>query len=379
MCRASLNKTVLVTDFDGVLLDSEPEVEVEEARTPVTTPTQLSASGIRAATTIWHDCLEQPDAATMQRVVHDTRECRSKLVNGFEAVIMARLLLQGPSGKAAILSDDPAWEQRWPMLLKEWGMSAPELAARFDAQRTHQATHHPDAWAASQVIYPGIQDALTTCAFPVYFASSKAAGRISMLLTRKFGLDVGPGSPRLYAGLLPPNERKLHALQYVVRVFVYTFSPVVSSYHSWFYYYFPCPFFFLLLLHAPSCLQHTCQRHDRTIAQLPECQGARLHFVDDRIETLHHMVDAPSVAPWRLYFASWGYSTPEEQQLARALAPRVQWLELDEYVEFLKAGTMRYVGTLGFVATDGDETLCAHVPIDRPDDCHEPATGATTP
>lgn len=131
---------------------------------------------------------------------------------------MARMLLeQGPAGKAAILGDNPAWEHLWPVLLREWGMSAPELAARFDAQRMHQATNHFDDWAACQVIYhPDMQRALQMCRFPVFFASSKGALRISMLLRCKFALDVPPDSPRLFAGLLPPNERKLQALVYVV-------------------------------------------------------------------------------------------------------------------------------------------------------------------
>lgn len=78
----------------------------------------------------------------------------------------------------------------------------------------------------------------------------------------------------------------------------------------------------------------------RDIAQLPECQGAHKHFVDDRIETLQHMAHHPAVAQWHLYFASWGYSTPEEQALARSLAPRVQWLELEQYMAFLTSGDM---------------------------------------
>ena len=125
---------------------------------PHTPPTQLSASGIHAATTIWHDCLATPDKYTLHRLSHTVRECRSKLVSGFEAVIMARLLLeQGAAGKAAILSGNPPWEDLWPTLLSTWGMSAPELAARFDAQRMHQATHDPHSWAASCVVHSVVE------------------------------------------------------------------------------------------------------------------------------------------------------------------------------------------------------------------------------
>ncbi len=48
---------------------------------------------------------------------------------------------------------------------------------------------------------------------------------------------------------------------------------------------------------------------------------------------------ADLVKSWRLYYASWGYSTPEERVLARELASQgVQWMELEDFVEFLRWG-----------------------------------------
>lgn len=45
---------------------------------------------------------------------------------------------------------------------------------------------------------------------------SKAAHRVSTLLQAHFGLsDLTPDSPRLFASLLPPEEKKAEALRYV--------------------------------------------------------------------------------------------------------------------------------------------------------------------
>ena len=56
-------------------------------------------------------------------------------------------------------------------------------------------------------------EALRACERPWYVASSKAAHRISPLLRSLLGVDMDAASPRLFAGLIPPNERKVAALR----------------------------------------------------------------------------------------------------------------------------------------------------------------------
>ena len=56
-------------------------------------------------------------------------------------------------------------------------------------------------------------EALRACEHPWYVASSKAAHRISPLLRALLGVDMDTASPRLFAGLIPPNERKIAALR----------------------------------------------------------------------------------------------------------------------------------------------------------------------
>ena len=69
------------------------------------------------------------------------------------------------------------------------------------------------AWIHRNQTYGGMYEALRACEHPWYVASSKAAHRISPLLRTLLGVDMDTASPRLFAGLIPPNERKIAALR----------------------------------------------------------------------------------------------------------------------------------------------------------------------
>ncbi len=69
------------------------------------------------------------------------------------------------------------------------------------------------AWIHRNQTYPGVYEALRACEHPWYVASSKAAHRISPLLRSLLGVDMDEASPRLFAGLIPPEERKIAALR----------------------------------------------------------------------------------------------------------------------------------------------------------------------
>ncbi len=68
-------------------------------------------------------------------------------------------------------------------------------------------------WLSRNKPYPGIRDALQHCDAPFYIASSKAGHRVAVLLQEQLGQDIAADSPRLYAALLPPEERKVAALR----------------------------------------------------------------------------------------------------------------------------------------------------------------------
>ncbi|KAF8063748.1 hypothetical protein HT031_003605 [Scenedesmus sp. PABB004] len=206
-------------------------------------------------------------------------------------MVMARLLREeGGSQRCvdAILAD-------WPPLLEatlaRWGEDWQALQAAFEAHRAAWLASDRAGWLQRNQPYPGMVDALSTCDYPLYFASSKAAHRVATLLAAHFGLaDVTPDSPRLFASLLPPEEQKAAAL--------------------------------------------------RTIGARPVCAGgARKHFVDDRLDTLRAVQRAGGLDDWQLYLADWGYNTAAERAAAAA-APGIRLLSRPAFLELLKWGVV---------------------------------------
>lgn len=73
--------------------------------------------------------------------------------------------------------------------------------------------------------------------------------------------------------------------------------------------------------------------------QRPMCQDpfTRLHFVDDRFETLKAARECSDLKRWKIYLADWGYATEDEIVEARGTAG-VQVLSLPQFLEMLKWG-----------------------------------------
>lgn len=83
---------VFVLDFDGVLVDSEPEV---------------SASAIAAAAARWPEIVGpvERDEARRAALFEGLRTVRPVLVRGYESMVQARLLAQDPSCAPQLLND----------------------------------------------------------------------------------------------------------------------------------------------------------------------------------------------------------------------------------------------------------------------------------
>jgi hypothetical protein len=203
---------------------------------------------------------------------------------------MARLLAED-GGNAARILTCAAWEAPGGLLeeaIAGWGEEYGALKAAFDAKRAETA----GAIADLIPLYPGIGAALRACPYPVYYASSKREDRLLALLNAHLGLALEPGSPRVFAGLIPPAERKAAALRAVA-------------------------------------------------ARAPRV--AALHFVDDRFETVADLAAMPDISErYNLYFAEYGYSTPAERAAAAAL-PGVAPLALPALCELLTWGSLQGV------------------------------------
>lgn len=154
-----------------------------------------------------------------------------------------------------ILAD---WDALLPATLAAWGQGDAPLAAAFEAHRSAQMSAQPGRWLALNPLYDGVGEALAECPFPFYIArclwcglqaprmrrqpeehgpaadprappgiprcahptplppcSSKAAHRLVSLLRHTLGMDVEADSPRLFASLIPPNDKKIEALRWV--------------------------------------------------------------------------------------------------------------------------------------------------------------------
>lgn len=149
--------------------------------------------------------------------------------------------------------------------------------------------------------------------------------------------------------------------------------------------------------HLPACSHppHCCPSPPSTVMERPVAEGATLHFVDDRYETLHAVVEQapellqrcargswrllerhvaavqavqallgaiqplhplllllllllfaalplqPELRPsrWKLYLADWGYNTADERAAAAKL-PGVRLLSRPQFVELLRWGVV---------------------------------------
>ncbi|KAG2493125.1 hypothetical protein HYH03_008552 [Edaphochlamys debaryana] len=270
---------VFVLDFDGVILDSEPEI---------------TASAFEAAAQRWPELFGSGRVAPERRAAlrEAMRGVRPVLVRGYESMVMLRRLLRDPDCAATRDAILTRWEAELPRALAEWGESAEELNRLYEAVRNDWMTNRTDSWMALQVPYEGVGEALREMPFPYYIASSKAAHRVSALSGAVLGVDLPADSPRLFASLLPPEEKKAEALSTIAS------RPAAAS---------------------PS---------------------TRLHFVDDRLDTLRAVQRAQGGqggGRWRLYLADWGYNTPEERAVA-AREPGVQVLSLPAFRELLRFG-----------------------------------------
>lgn len=267
---------VFVIDFDGVLADTQMEV---------------MSAGFEVARARWPGLFTGQSDSEM---LSNLSKVRPKLVKGFESAIMARLIAEDESNVAAILSSD-AWETAMvSQCLESWDESAEDLSSAFEAWRRDRIENDFESWLKLNPLYPGIKEAVDDCPYPFYIASSKARDRLIPLVNALLCLGVEADSPRVSAGLIPPNEMKRDAL--------------------------------LSILSKPICQDPVTS----------------LHFIDDRFETLQYIsTDKEISSRMNLYLAGWGYCTREEQEQAAELGIRV--LGLDEFCELLRFGIIMKV------------------------------------
>ena len=60
-------------------------------------------------------------------------------------------------------------------------------------------------------------------------------------------------------------------------------------------------------------------------------KGVKIHFVEDRFETLIAVMKIPALDDIQLYLVDWGYNTEEQREEAKRLSPRIKLINGDEF------------------------------------------------
>lgn len=68
------------------------------------------------------------------------------------------------------------------------------------------------------------------------------------------------------------------------------------------------------------------------LLQRPEFDGARFHFVEDRVQTLIRVAERGSLRHVMLYLADWGYNTPRDREKARSV-PRITIWDFGSFLD----------------------------------------------
>ena len=221
-------------------------------------------------------------------------------------MVMARLMVE--LGIDTAVSDilHKGWEGPGPdggllhSTLQRWGETEDDLLPVFESFRSQRLEEDVDAWVALNPPYKGVVDALSDCAMPVYFCSSKRGDRLVRLLNAQLSLSpaLDEYSPRVFSSMIPPNEKKIQALREIM---------------------------------------------ERPVGR--DAAATTLHFIDDRYETIEAILKtADDVASrYCLYLAGWGYNTEEERAAVAGLPGGVKVLTLPQFCELLRFGIVMEV------------------------------------
>jgi phosphoglycolate phosphatase-like HAD superfamily hydrolase len=200
---------------------------------------------------------------------------RPVLETGYQAVLLMRLIHTGV--------DDETIKLRFPelctRLLEEAEYSTVELVRLFGQARDTWIDRDLDDWLSRHRFYPGIVETFATRVEtdPVFILTTKQERFARTLLHSRgirlpadhiFGLDAGK-----------PKEDVLDQL-----------------------------------------------------SRRPEFDGARFHFVEDRLQTLIRVASRSSLSHVLLYLADWGYNTAGDRKKARRF-PRITIWSSDSFLD----------------------------------------------
>ncbi|XP_066393805.1 uncharacterized protein [Miscanthus floridulus] len=272
--RAMMGGDLYALDFDGVLCDSCGE---------------SSLSAVKAAKVRWPSLFEQVDAAMEEWIVEQMYTLRPVVETGYENLLLVRLLveIQIPSVRKSSVADGLSiqeilenWLKLKPILMDEWQEDRESLVNLFGHVRDDWIENDFSGWIGANRFYPGTADALKLSSSEAYIVTTKQSRFAEALLKQLAGIDFP--SERIYGLGTGPKVKVLQQLQ-----------------------------------------------------QMPQHQGLKLHFIEDRLATLKNVIKEPALDKWNLYLVTWGYNTQKEREEAEAI-PRVQLIDLPDFSRQLK-------------------------------------------
>ncbi|XP_023006636.1 uncharacterized protein LOC111806534 [Cucurbita pepo subsp. pepo] len=261
-------------DFDGVLCDSCGE---------------SSLSAVKAAKVRWPELFNDVDSSLENWIVDQMYTVRPVVETGYENLLLVRLLLEMrlPSIRKSSVAEGlivqgilENWSNLKPVIMEEWGENRDALIDLFGKVRDQWMDEDLTTWIGANRFYPGVSDALKFASSRIYIVTTKQGRFADALLRELAGVAIPP--ERIYGLGTGPKVEVLKLLQ-----------------------------------------------------KMPEHQGLKLHFVEDRLATLKNVIKEPELDAWNIYLVDWGYNTQKEREEAAAIQ-RIQLLQLSDFSTKLK-------------------------------------------
>lgn len=215
---------------------------------------------------------------------------RPVVETGYENVLLVRLLLEsrGSVSQKSSVADEltvdkilEQWASIKPVIMEDWGETNRDaLVELFGKVRDEWISHDLQGWICANRFYPGVSDALKFATSKIYIVTTKQARFAQTLLKELAGVDFP--SDLIYGLGTGPKVEVLKKLQ-----------------------------------------------------SQPEHQDLALHFVEDRLATLHNVIKEPLLDKWNLYLGTWGYNTASEREAAASIS-RISVLDLPDFCGKLK-------------------------------------------
>lgn len=212
---------------------------------------ETGVTGWKAASQLWND---MPGELPAQSLLHAFRQVRPVLETGYEAILIMRLLFQGVTAET-LLEHFPEQIQA---IIQQENLDTNQLKHLFGETRDLWIENNLQQWIAMNPLFPGIAEklhALNTNGF-WYIITTKQERFVKQILGAH---NIELSSESIYG--LDRNMSKVTVLQQLLKT------------HS-----------------------------DQSI-----------YFLEDRLPTLHTVMQHQDLAAIKLFLASWGYNTDEDR------------------------------------------------------------------